>query len=181
LTYQSAGATLPPMTITSSPVQATIRHELRPGDLGAVTAMQGIEYGEQYAMDITFEADVARGMGAFGRAIAEDPESGRMWIAEDGGQMVGSIAVTDEGDGLARLRWFLVRRSARGQGLGRRLLDEAMAYIRERGFERVELETFSELTTAARMYLDAGFEVVDATPRLQWGREIELRHYELKL
>jgi ribosomal protein S18 acetylase RimI-like enzyme len=120
-------------------------------------------------------------MGSFGRAIAEDPNAGRMWIAEDAAHMLGSIAVTDEGDGLARLRWFLVRRAARGQGLGRRLLDEAMAYIRERGFERVDLETFSELTTAARMYLDAGFEVVDAQPRLQWGREIELRHYALKL
>jgi GNAT superfamily N-acetyltransferase len=169
------------MAITSSPVQTTIRHELRPGDLGAVTAMQGIEYGEQYGMDITFEADVARGMGAFGRAIAEDPEAGRMWIAEDGAHMVGSIAVTRESDSLARLRWFLVRRTARGTGVGRRLLDEAMAYIRERDFERVELETFSELTTAARMYLDLGFEVADAEPRLQWGREIELRHYELTL
>ena len=167
---------------TSAPVQTTIRHDLRPGDLGAVTAMQGIEYGEQYGMDITFEADVARGMGTFGRAIAEDPSAGRLWIAENSaGEMLGSIAVTDEGDGLARLRWFLVRRAARGQGLGRRLLDEAMAYIHERGFERVDLETFSELTTAARMYLDAGFEVRDAQPRLQWGREIELRHYELKL
>jgi GNAT superfamily N-acetyltransferase len=169
------------MTITSSPVQISIRHELRPGDLGAVTAMQGIEYGEQYGMDITFEADVARGMGAFGRAIAEDPESGRMWIAEDGAQMVGSIAVTRESESLARLRWFLVRRTARGAGVGRRLLDEAIAYIRERDFERVELETFSELTTAARMYLDLGFVVRDAQPRLQWGREIELRHYELNL
>ena len=169
------------MTITSSPVQVTIRHDLRPGDLGAVTAMQGIEYGEQYGMDITFEADVARGMGAFGRAIAEDPGSGRMWIAENDGQMLGSIAVTRETDSLARLRWFLVRRTARGTGVGRRLLDEAMAYIRELGFERVELETFSELTTAAQMYLDAGFEVRDAEPRLQWGRHIELRHYELKL
>ena len=169
------------MAITSSPVQITIRHDVRPGDLGAVTAMQGIEYGEQYGMDITFEADVARGMGAFGRAIAEDPDSGRMWIAEQSGEMVGSIAVTRESDSLARLRWFLVRRVARGTGMGRRLLDEAMAYIRDGGFERVELETFSELTTAARMYLDAGFEVVDAPPRLQWGREIELRHYELRL
>jgi GNAT superfamily N-acetyltransferase len=169
------------MTITSSPVQTTIRHQLRPGDLGAVTAMQGIEYGEQYGMDITFEADVARGMGAFGSAVAEDSEAGRMWIAEDGAHMVGSIAVTRETESLARLRWFLVRRSARGTGVGRRLLDEAMTYIHERGFERVELETFSELTTAARMYLDLGFEVVDAAPRLQWGREIELRHYELKL
>jgi GNAT superfamily N-acetyltransferase len=169
------------MTVTSSPVQTTIRHQLRPGDLGAVTAMQGIEYREQYGMDITFEADVAIGMGAFGRAIGADPEAGRMWIAEDGEHMLGSIAVTRETESHARLRWFLVRRTARGQGLGRRLLDAALTYTRERGFERIDLETFSELTTAARMYLDAGFHVVDATPRLQWGREIELRHYELRL
>src|SRR2546423_4433400 len=139
------------MAIASSPVQITIRHDVRPGDLGAVTAMQGIEYGEQYGMDITFEADVARGMGTFGRAIAEDPEAGRMWIAEDGDEMVGSIAVTRESESLARLRWFLVRRVARGTGVGRRLLDEAMGYIRERGFERVEPEAFSELTTPAPM------------------------------
>jgi GNAT superfamily N-acetyltransferase len=169
------------MSATSSPVKTTIRHDLRPGDLGAVTAMQGIEYGEQYGMDLTFEADVAGGMALFGRAMGEDPDAGRMWIAEDGTHMVGSIAVTRETESLARLRWFLVRRSVRGQGLGRRLLDAALAYTRERGFERIELETFSELRTAAQMYLDAGFELRTAQPRLQWGREIELRHYELEL
>jgi GNAT superfamily N-acetyltransferase len=181
LTYQSVGGTLRPMTIASSPLKTTIRHDVRPGDLGELTAMQGVEYAEQYGMDITFEADVAHDVAAFGLALAEDPDSGRMWIAEDGGRMVGSIAVTRESESVAKLRWFLVRRSARGEGTGRRLLDAALAYTRERDFERIVLQTFSDLTTAAQMYLDAGFELREAERRLQWGREIELRQYELKL
>jgi GNAT superfamily N-acetyltransferase len=169
------------MTVSPTLQRATIRHDLRPGDLGGVAALHGTEYAEQYGLDHTFEAHVGLGLAQLGLALGDDPDAGRLWIAEDEGAMLGSIAITRDSDSLARLRWFLIRRSARGQGLGRRLLDAALAYARERGFERVELETFSELRTAARLYGEAGFELRDAEPRRQWGRDIELRHYELRL
>ncbi len=181
LTYESPVLENAAMT-AASPVRPTpIRHDLRPGDLGTVTAFQGSEYAEQYGLDHTFEAQVARGVGDFGMKLAADPEAGRLWIAEDGEGILGCVAVSRESEELARLRWFLVRRAARGQGLGRRLLEAALDYTRERGFPRLELVTFSELRAAAHLYDEAGFELLSATPQPLWGRELELRHYELTL
>jgi GNAT superfamily N-acetyltransferase len=155
------------------------RTEIRPGDLGAVVAFQGREYGEQYGLDYRFEAGVAQAVADFALDFAEDAEAGRMWLAEDEDGLVGCIAMSREGYRHGRVRWFLVARRARGQGLGRRLFAEAMSYARER-FDSLELETFSELTTAARMYRSVGFELRDTRPQNDWGREIQLQHYDLR-
>ena len=91
----------------------------------------------------------------------------------------GCIAITRVSESRGCLRWLIVAQRARGQGLGRRLLDEALSYARSR-FGKLQLETFSELTTAARMYRAAGFRLRDSAPQSDWGREIELQHYELE-
>jgi hypothetical protein len=45
----------------------------------------------------------------------------------------------------------------------------------------MELVTFSELLAAAHLYGQAGFELRHSEPMGRWGREIELRRYELTL
>jgi GNAT superfamily N-acetyltransferase len=155
------------------------RTRIRPGDLGAVVQLHGHEYGEPYGLDPTFEAGVARTVAEFAAACARDPEAGRIWLADDDQGLTGCIAITRQSDRHGRVRWFLVAGRARGQGLGRRLFEEAMTYARER-FDTVELETFSELTTAARMYRSAGFVVTDERAHGGWGREIQLQRYELR-
>jgi GNAT superfamily N-acetyltransferase len=169
------------MTATPELGRIAVRHDLRPGDLGSVAALHGCEYAAEWGLDASFEAHVARGLAEFGERLVADPEAGRLWLAEDGGEIVGSIAVTRTDEARAHLRWFVLRRAHRGKGLGHLLLDGALAYARERGFGTVELETFSELRAAAHLYLEAGFELRDSQPMLRWGREIELRHYSLAL
>lgn len=156
-----------------------MREQLGPGDIGAVVALHGSEYGRRYELHHSFEALVARGMADFALALEADPGAGRIWLAEDGSGLTGCIAITSESDTHGRLRWFLVAERARGQGLGRRLFDSCLAYARER-FLTVELETFSELTAAAHLYRSAGFELQDSRPSTEWGREIELQHYLLR-
>ena len=163
------------MEVTAS---SEFRTEIRAGDLGAVVGFHGREYAEQYDLDYRFEASVAQALARYGLAYSDDPEAGRMWLAEDEEGLIGCIAISRESGRHGRVRWFLVAQRARGQGLGRRLFDEAMAYARER-FETLELETFSELTTAGRMYRDVGFELRDSRPQSAWGREIQLQRYEL--
>ncbi len=68
-----------------------------------------------------------------------------MRIAELDGRHAGSVALTDEGDGWATLRFFLLDPELRGQGLGRRWVAELIAAAEEHGYEGVRLETFSEL------------------------------------
>jgi GNAT superfamily N-acetyltransferase len=156
-----------------------MRDRLRPGDIGAIVALHGNEYGDGYRLDETFEAHVARGLADFALALAEDPEAGRAWLAEDEQGLTGCIAITRETGTHGRLRWFLVASRARGQGVGRSLLDAALDYARAR-FETLELETFSELTAAAHLYRGAGFEMTRSVPVVQWGREIALQRYDVR-
>jgi ribosomal protein S18 acetylase RimI-like enzyme len=106
----------------------------------------------------------------------------RIWIVERDGTFSGSLALTDEGDGVATVRWFVLEPSLRGAGLGRRLLGELLDAARAERYSRVRLETFSELRAAAHLYREHGFREVKADTAPRWGRdEITYQHYELEL
>jgi GNAT superfamily N-acetyltransferase len=155
-----------------------LRTVLSPGDIGAMAGLHGSEYADEYGLDYRFEAYVAHSIAEFALEQIEDPEAGRVWLADDEDGLTACIAITRKTQSRGRLRWFLLARRARGQGLGRQLLSQALAYARPR-YDSLELETFSELTAAAHLYRSAGFELVDSAPQSDWGREIQLQHYEL--
>jgi GNAT superfamily N-acetyltransferase len=159
--------------------EPAIRRELRPGDLGAIVAHHGRLYGGEHGVDASFEAQVANTVSRAGvRGFPREHEG--IWIVEEAGEHRGSIALTDEGDAEATLRWFVLEPRLRGRGLGRRLVGEVIAEARAAGYELIALETFSELTAAARIYLDHGFEVVWEERKPRWGRaEITYQRYEL--
>jgi GNAT superfamily N-acetyltransferase len=144
-----------------------IRHELKPGDLGMVVHLHGVVYAREYGLDTTFEPYVARPLADFVLS-----GSGRLWIAEDENRVVGSIALVDaEDEGVGQLRWFLLVPEARGTGLGRRLLDEALAHARERGLAHIYLWSFADLTGALRLYERAGFHTTQTKTSFIWGSE----------
>ena len=161
--------------------EPTIRSELRAGDLGQILAQHGRIYGSEYVVDATFEGHVASTLAnAAVRGFPSPREAIR--IVELDGKHAGSLALTDEGDGVATIRWFVLGPAVRGRGLGRRLLGEVLDKAKEVGYAGVGLETFSELEAAAHLYLDHGFEVVweDSAPR--WGRDrVTYQRYELEL
>lgn len=103
-----------------------------------------------------------------------------MAVEEDDG-LRGSLVLTDEGDGLGRVRFFALDRSARGSGLGRRLLDTLLAHAREHGYKRLELVTFSDLRAAAHLYRSAGFRLVTTERHDGWGPVIDLQRLALAL
>jgi GNAT superfamily N-acetyltransferase len=154
----------------------TLRHDLRPGDLGAVVSLHGTIYAREYGFDPTFEAYVAGPLAAF----VLSPR-GRLWLAERGGRLVGCVAIVGLSDREAQLRWFLVDPSARGAGLGRRLLGEAVEFARQSGYVSLSLWTVSALTAAARLYRSAGFERVEEKPGRRWGVMVVEERYRLPL
>ncbi len=79
------------------------------------------------------------------------------------------------------MRWYLVDPSARGLGLGRKLLHEAVAFCKECRYESVFLWTISALAAAARLYLSAGFEKVEQKPGTHWGVDVVEEKYVLRL
>jgi ribosomal protein S18 acetylase RimI-like enzyme len=159
----------------------SIRRELRAGDLGAIVAHHGRVYGEEYGVDASFEGHVASTVAeAAARGFPGPREA--ICLVELDGEHVGSLALTDEGNDEAVIRWFVLSPEVRGRGLGRRLLGEMLARTAELGYARVRLETFSELEAAAHLYREHGFELVSAETAPRWGRErITYQRYELEL
>jgi GNAT superfamily N-acetyltransferase len=151
----------------------------RPGDVGEVVVAHGRLYRAEYGLDATFEGYVAAGLGTWLTSPPAGP--GRLWVADGDVRVVGCVGVTGDSAQTSRLRWFLVDVTARGQGLGRELFAAALAFAREARYERMVLETFSELTGAARLYRAAGFERVEAWTGPVWGRELVRERYELAL
>jgi GNAT superfamily N-acetyltransferase len=159
----------------------SIRRELHPGDLGAIIEHHGRAYAREYALDSGMEAHVAAAVAqATLQGFPRDTEA--IWIVELEDRHAGSLAMTDEGEGVAFVRFFLLDGELRGKGLGRRLLEELLDTARARGFEHAALETFSELDAAAHLYREAGFRVVSAETGPRWGRaDITYQRYEAEL
>jgi GNAT superfamily N-acetyltransferase len=153
-----------------------IRHQLQPGDLGMVVHLHGVIYAREYGLDTSFEPYVARPL-----ADCVLDGTGRVWIAEDADRVVGSIAMVDAGEQVGQLRWFLLVPEVRGSGLGRRLLEAALTYGRERGFSRIFLWTFADLEGARRLYERAGFKVTETKTGMIWGAERTEARMDLEL
>jgi GNAT superfamily N-acetyltransferase len=165
---------------SSIPAGIEVRHDLRRGDLGMVVSQHGVLYGREYGFDVGFEAYVAETAAEFGRSF--NLERDRLWIAELDGRMVGSIAILGREDGVAQLRWFLLDPSVRGRGLGRYLVDEALAFCRAAGYRAVYLWTATGLDAAAHLYLAAGFRKTETKPPATiWGAEVSEERYDLTL
>jgi GNAT superfamily N-acetyltransferase len=158
-----------------------IRREFRVGDLDQIVSMHGRIYPRENHVDSSFVEKVAATTArATSRGFPTDRED--IWIVERDGVFSGSMAFTDEGDGIAMVRWVLLDPSLRGSGLGRRMLGELLAEVEALGYSLVRLETFSELRAAAHLYRAYGFEVVGSDTGPRWGRdEITYQRYELRL
>lgn len=156
-----------------------IRTDIRPGDIGYLIYLHGVLYAREYSLDYTFEGYVAAGLGEFAKSY--DERRDRLWLAEEGERIVGSIAIAGQADGVAQLRWFLVKPEARGSGLGRRLLREALELCRDLEFRSVFLWTLAELKAAAHLYLQAGFRRTEQKRHETWGRVRTEERYELTL
>jgi GNAT superfamily N-acetyltransferase len=158
----------------------TLRHDLRPGDLGRVVELHGALYAVEYGFDHTFEAYVAETMGQFGRRL--DPARDRLWLAELDGRLVGSIAIVGREAGAAQLRWFLLHPDVRGRGLGRHLVADALTFCRGASYRSVFLWTVHPLAAAARLYEGAGFRRSEARPPAPlWGAILSEQRYDLTL
>jgi GNAT superfamily N-acetyltransferase len=162
-----------------TPEVITIRTELNPGDIGYIIYLHGTLYAREYALDRTFEGDVAIRMGEFAKTY--DPRKDYVAVAEADGQIVGAIFINGVSDEIAQLRWFLVHPNIRGRGLGRELINGTLQFCRERGFKKVRLWTISELKAAAHLYRQAGFVVTREETHEIWGATRTEQEYELDL
>lgn len=156
-----------------------IRRLGKPGDLGWVVMAHGEIYASEFGWDTSFEALVAQIVADY--AADHDPEREAAWIAEAGGERAGCVFCVRSDDETARLRILLVDPAARGRNIGRRLVDECVAFARGVGYRRMVLWTNDPLTSAARIYRGAGFRLTDEQPHRSFGVELVGQTYELDL
>jgi DNA-binding MarR family transcriptional regulator/GNAT superfamily N-acetyltransferase len=152
----------------------------QPGDIGWVVYRHGVLYSQEYGYDERFEALVAGIVAEFVEKY--DPQRERCWIAEKDHERVGSVFLAAKSKDIAKLRLLLVEPSARGLGIGRRLVDECIGFARQVRYRKIILWTQSELKAARRIYENAGFQLIREEKHSSWGREdLVAETWELKL
>ena len=160
---------------------AIVVREHGPGDMGMVVHLEGKGYVEQFGWDMTFEALAARIVADFlGRF---NPARERCWIAEMDGRHVGHIFLVQhpEEPCTAKLRLLYVDPSARGMGLGNRLVNECVLFARQSGYRKITLWTQSILTAAHRIYQAAGFRLVREESHHSFSKDLVGQTWELEL
>ena len=156
-----------------------ILRDPRPGDMGWIVSRHGVLYAQERGWNAEFEALVASIVADFARS--HDPMRERCWIAERDGENVGCIFLVRASDELAKLRLLLVEPSARGLGLGARLIGECIGLARACGYREMTLWTQSCLSDARRLYEAAGFTLSKSEAHRSFGQDLMGEHWDLKL
>jgi DNA-binding MarR family transcriptional regulator/GNAT superfamily N-acetyltransferase len=151
----------------------------QPGDMGWVVHRHGALYAQEYGWDTTFEALVAEIVAHFIREF--DPTREACWMAEMNGQIVGSVFVVKQSAEVAKLRLLLVEPSARGYGIGGRLVDECIRFARQKGYKKLMLWTNSILLGARRIYERAGFVLTAEEAHHSFGHDLVGETWEVIL
>jgi DNA-binding MarR family transcriptional regulator/GNAT superfamily N-acetyltransferase len=165
--------------LSDCPSSKWIAREPAPGDIGWVIERHGALYAAEYGLNHKFEALVAKVAGAF--LHEHDPARERGWIAERNGVRVGSVFLMRETDETAKLRLLLVEPSARGLGVGKRLVHDCIAFARQVGYRRMTLWTNDILVAARGIYRVAGFHLVSTAPHNDFGPSMVGEEWELDL
>ncbi len=151
----------------------------RPGDLGWVVQRHGELYWKEYGYDERFEAMVAGIAAEFVKNFA--PRWERCWIAERSGKRIGFVCVVKQAKGVAKLRLLILEPSARGLGLGKRLVNACVGFARAAGYRKLVLWTQSELAAARAIYIKAGFRLVRRERHASFGKRLVGEYWELAL
>lgn len=154
----------------------------RVGEIGWLIHRQGLLYHLEQGWNGDFEMLIAKLYGDFVAAPTTPPKS--LWIADRGGEIAGSVYIVPAGAteaaGTAQLRMLYVEPAFRGQGVGRLLVEEAVRFSREAGYDRVILWTQDCLSTARHIYQKAGFTLLREERHQSFGADLNGQYWELR-
>ena len=164
---------------SQSPQEVRIR-PLKVGDLGWIAHRQGVLYHQEYGWDWTYEGLVSQILGSF--CAQFDPHREDAWIAERNGEIVGSVFLMKTDDpAVGRLRLLYVEPSARGLGLGSRLVRLCIQRARELHYPKLVLWTNKVLLAARKIYQAEGFHLTAENRHRSFGKDLVGQTWELEL
>jgi DNA-binding MarR family transcriptional regulator/N-acetylglutamate synthase-like GNAT family acetyltransferase len=157
--------------------KVTIR-SFRAGDVGYVAHLHGILYDKTYKFGPMFEYYVMKGLAEF----MINSDGGELWIAEVNRKIVGSIAITKSNDTVAQLRWFVLDENYQGLGIGKKLMETAINFCHNQGYQHVFLWTVSILETARYLYKKYNFTLTEEKSNDEWtGTKLIEERWDLDL
>ncbi len=152
-----------------------------PGVIGRVTELHAKYYSAHWNFGHFFEEKVATELSSFINNYDESKD--RIWSLSSDGNIEGSITIdgTSESKNIGHLRWFIVSDKLRGKGSGNHLMEQAISFCGEAGFEKVYLLTFQGLVPAKHLYEKFGFKLAEEQRGEQWGTSVTEQRFESDL
>jgi DNA-binding MarR family transcriptional regulator/ribosomal protein S18 acetylase RimI-like enzyme len=162
---------------TPSQTEVLIR-PFRSGDVGYIAHLHGILYDHTYKFGRKFEYYVMKGLTEF----MINTDGGELWVAEADNKIVGSIAITKSSDTIAQLRWFVLDEDYQGMGIGKKLMETALNFCKEKNYQHVFLWTVSTLNTARYLYQKYNFRKTEEKPNEEWtGTKLIEERWDLEI
>ena len=174
-----------------SPVDAAppppLLRSLQPGELGWVVARHGALYAAECGWNQRFEALVARIAADYVDQL--EPRRESAWIADCNSHAVGCIFLVQARHGktgaplpgVAQLRMLLVEPTARGQGIGKLLVQACHRWAAQAGYRKIRLWTYSLLLAARGIYRAAGYRLLCSQAHHSFGHDLVGEVWELDL
>lgn len=140
--------------------------------IGQIVSMHASYYADLVGFGAAFEVKVASELAPF-IARLNHPHNAIWWAAING-TIAASIAIDGQPapQKPAILHWFIVDPKLQGRGVGRELLNSAMAFCDGHEFPQVELSTFAGLDAARGLYEQAGFTLIHEQSGASWGQPV---------
>ena len=95
-------------------------------------------------------------------SVAYAPPQGCILLAELSGHIVGCVALRPLEDQVCEMKRLYVMPDYRGHGIGRTLACEVIARARDKGYEKMRLDTIDSMKAAKSLYTSLNFRTIKA-------------------
>ncbi|WP_096200157.1 GNAT family N-acetyltransferase [Bacillus sp. FJAT-45350] len=135
-------------------------------------------YSKEYGYDLSFRDFIEESVSGF---IERADSDETIFILEISEKQSGSVSIKKVNDTTAQLGLFLVEPNVQGTGYGQKLVETAINFSKEKGFESIILWTNSELKSARRIYERVGFELKQTQTQMLSNKELIEEKWELMI
>ncbi|MEO3408361.1 GNAT family N-acetyltransferase [Mucilaginibacter sp. CAU 1740] len=157
-----------------------IRNQLLPGDLGYIAHVHGDLYAKECGYGLDFEAYVLQGLKDF--ALEYDATKDKVWICEHNHRIIGFLVAQHRGADVVQFRYFIFLPQYRGIGLGKKLMEKFLDFMRQQGYNNAYLWTTEEQHAAIALYTRYGFTLSEQKPSsATFGKPVVEQRYNLTL